>query len=237
MANKVSRVKLNRAKVNNKANNKANKAHKVTPNRAARTNERSNAVSIICPNVCRRRSKARADRTVRARKKASIARVSSRTISIHCAGVWMREVSAVNKASSRVNKVSKASNSAKVSAVRVRKANRAKRANRDRTDNAENKANKDRAKDNRARRVSRDSQDSKVNNRVNSKAANNQAGRKTAATVAATGNMLDHSGDLWAVTGATTGNSHPNSANGFAKLRTCDASGAQPDSAPAGSTK
>ena len=131
-------------------------------------------------------------------------------------GFWTSEINVVNR-DNRVNN----------------KANRASRVSKD------NKVNKDSAasRGNRARRAnkaSRVNKDNKVSqgnrdNQVNNKAASNPAARRTVATVAATGNMLAHSGDRWAVTGVTTANFPPKCASDFAKPRTCDASGAQLD--------
>ena len=152
---------------------------------------------------------------VQAPKKTWIAHVNSLTVSIRCDGAWTSEINVVNR-DNRVNN----------------KANRASRVSKD------NKVNKDSAasrgnrarRANKASRVNKDNQvNNKVNNRVNNKVASNPAARRTVATVAATGNMLAHSGDRWAVTGVTTANFPPKCASDFAKPRTCDASGAQLD--------
>ena len=116
--------------------------------------------------------------------------------------------------------------------------------------NHNNRASKDNHRDNRVRKVnavnrgnrvskvSRDNPDNKASNKVNSKAANNNspAAHRTAAPIAAAASILVHSGDPWAVTGATIDNYPLKSVNDSAKLRICDASGARPDSARAGST-
>src|SRR5687768_11551193 len=175
----------------------------------------------MCPNVYRRRSRAPADRTARVPKRTWIARVSSRTILIHCDGAWMRDVNEGNRAS-RVNKANR------VSRVRASRANRISKVNRDSAASRVNRARKG----NRAR-ANRDNQ---VNNKVNKKVSN-LAAHRMAVTVEATANTLAHSGDQPAVTGATTGNFPRKCANDYERPRTYDASGAPPDWAPVASTK
>ena len=141
----------------------------------------------------------------------------------------MSEANEVNADNNRVNN--------KARTNRVSRVNRVSRGSR------VNKANHNRA--NRVRKVnavnrdSRDNPDNKDSNKVNSKAANNNspAAHRMAAPIAAAASILVHSGDQWAVTGATIDNSPLKYVNGFAKLRTCDASGARPDWAPDGLTK
>src|SRR5687768_496070 len=133
----------------------------------------------------------------------------------------MSEINAANRA----NKVNRADRVSKVS--KDNKVNRANKASRDNKVSPGNRAN--RVRDNQV--------NNKASNRANNKAASNPAARRTVVTVAATGNMLAHSGDRWAVTGVTTVNFPPKCASDFAKPRTCDESGAQPDWAPGVSTK
>ena len=127
-----------------------------------------------------------------------------------------------NNRASKVKKVNKVKRASKVKKVnRVKRASAASRANRVKV----NKANK-----------GRDNQD---NSKVNNKAVNNNnpAAHRMAAPIAAVASTLAHSGDQRAVTGATIDNSPPKSVNDSARLRICDASGAQPDLAPAVSMK
>src|SRR5688572_4804424 len=161
----------------------------------------------MCPNVYRRRSRAPADRTARVPKRTWIARVSSRTILIHCDGAWMRDVNEGNRASR----------------VRASRANRISKVNRDSAASRVNRA-----------RANRDNQ---VNNKASNKAVSNLAAHRMAVTVEATANTLAHSGDQPAVTGATTGNFPRKCANDYERPRTYDASGAPPDWAPVASTK
>ena len=138
----------------------------------------------------------------------------------------------VNNKASRTNRVSRAS---KVS--KDNHNNRASRVNKVNRDN-HNKHSKV-EKVSKVNKVSRDNPDNKGSNKVNSKVVSNNspAAHRTAAPIAAAASILVHSGDPWAVTGATIDNSPPKYVNVSAKLRTCDASGALPDSAPDGLTK
>src|SRR5215213_5161390 len=80
-------------------------------------------------NVCRQRSKAREARTVRVRKRTSIARGNSLTISTRCDGVWMKGRTDATATGS--NKVTSRGNSKVSKANKVRKESRASRVNRD----------------------------------------------------------------------------------------------------------
>ena len=233
MANKVevSRAKISKHKVNRTAVNKVRISKAANKARVALTSVRSNAVSIIFPSVCRRRSKARAARMVRALKRTSIAPGSWQTTSIHCGGVSMktRVVAMVNnsKAINRVNnRVNQASAVNKVKKAKGKKASKDKRVEVSKVNRV--------GTVNRVRTVNKVS---RVLRAVNSKVSK-QVARKTAANQTVTANAAASiAWAKWATAGATIASCPPRFANVCTKRKTCDASGAQPDWVPGVSTK
>src|SRR5918992_1630311 len=135
------------------------------------------------PNDCRQQSKAHAERTVRPRKKTWTARANWQTTSIRCAAGWMKTRRAETASSKAINKVNNRARN------RDNKVSGDKRGSRVNKVNPVNRASKARA--------------SKVRKTVSNKAVNKPAARKTAETLAAAGNGLDHNGGQWAATGAT----------------------------------
>src|ERR1043165_5878790 len=81
-------------------------------------------------NVCRRRNKARVVRTVRVRKRISIARGNWLTISIRCGVAWMRTRDATATASNNSRAINNKDNSKGSRANAVNKANVDNKANR-----------------------------------------------------------------------------------------------------------
>src|SRR4051812_34489627 len=103
------------------------------------------------PSVCNQRNEAR-DSQVTTLKRRSIARASSPTMLIRCAGVWMKILRG-----SRASAVSNRGSS------KVSRANVDNKGNKDSADSKANKDNRDSkdSKDSRDNKVSRDSKDNR----------------------------------------------------------------------------